>query len=177
MRCCVIWLNFPRFSPTSVSARSFTPSFADSRATASRWARRRSICLIRQRSTSPRFGVRSIQYRVVSRCSRSTLLLRSEDASLTQRAQTLWIVSAWLAFSYSLLIKPQTAAVLVFLLVAFAFVDPQRRRERVTATSIGILAGLLLALTARRTIPPCQSDRGLRLALPALQRRRKRLRL
>ncbi len=81
------------------------------------------------------------------------LLLRSEDAP-DQRAQTLWIVSAWLAFSYSLLIKPQTAAVLVFLLVAFAFVDPQRRRERVTATSIGILAGLLLALLLAEPFHP-----------------------
>ncbi|HMF29720.1 MAG TPA: phospholipid carrier-dependent glycosyltransferase, partial [Candidatus Cybelea sp.] len=70
-------------------------------------------------------------------------LLRSENAD--QRAQINWIVGAWLAFAYSLLIKPQ-AAVLLPLIVAFAFVDPQRRRERLTATGIGVVASLIFAL-------------------------------
>ena len=69
------------------------------------------------------------------------LLLRSDD----EDRPTAWIVAAWLAFAYSLLIKPQ-AAVLLPLLVAFAFVDPQRRRARVAATAIGAGAALLLAL-------------------------------
>ncbi len=69
-------------------------------------------------------------------------LLRSGDS---HAAQTRWIVGAWVAFAYSLLIKPQ-AAVLLPLIVAFAFVDPQRRRARLTATGIGIVASLVLAL-------------------------------
>ncbi len=56
-----------------------------------------------------------------------------------------WIVFAWLALGYSLLIKPQ-AAVLVPLVVAFAFVDPARRRARLVSTAIGIGAALLLTV-------------------------------
>ncbi|HEX4013259.1 MAG TPA: phospholipid carrier-dependent glycosyltransferase [Candidatus Cybelea sp.] len=82
------------------------------------------------------------------------LLLRSQDPPASgdatsrnaqRNAETGWIVCAWLAFGYSLLIKPQ-AAVLLPLLVAFAFVNPQRRRERLVATGAGIVAALLLAL-------------------------------
>ncbi|MGB8908407.1 MAG: phospholipid carrier-dependent glycosyltransferase [Candidatus Cybelea sp.] len=72
-------------------------------------------------------------------------LLRSEDSSLNSRAQAYWIVGGWLAFSYSLLIKPQ-AAVLLPLIVAFSLVDPQRRRARLVAGTIGAAAGLVLAL-------------------------------
>jgi Gpi18-like mannosyltransferase len=56
-------------------------------------------------------------------------LLRSSDSDPRPRtdvagdkAQLGWIVLAWLSFAYSILIKPQ-AAVLLPLLVAFAFVD------------------------------------------------------
>jgi len=72
-------------------------------------------------------------------------LLRSSDEAPQSRAQLIWIVGAWLAFGYSLLIKPQ-AAVLLPLLVAFAFVDPKRRRERVVATVAGVAAAVILAL-------------------------------
>jgi Gpi18-like mannosyltransferase len=72
-------------------------------------------------------------------------LLRSEDAAPQPRAHLAWIVLAWLSFAYSLLIKPQ-AAVLLPLLIAFAFVDPQRRRERIIATAIGVAAALAFAL-------------------------------
>ena len=72
-------------------------------------------------------------------------LLRSSDEAPQSRTHLIWIVGAWLAFGYSLLIKPQ-AAVLLPLLVAFAFVDPKRRRERVVATVAGIAAALILAL-------------------------------
>ena len=87
------------------------------------------------------------------------LLLRSDDApnghgevsNHPERSRgALYIVGAWLALSYSLLIKPQ-AAVLIPLLVVFAFVSPERRRERLTATGIGIFAAILLAFAL--TVP------------------------
>lgn len=78
-------------------------------------------------------------------------LLRSEEAP--ERARTNWIVGAWLAFAYSLLIKPQ-AAVLLPLIVAFAFVNPEQRRERLKATGIGIVAALLFALLITEPFHP-----------------------
>ncbi|MBV8720608.1 MAG: phospholipid carrier-dependent glycosyltransferase, partial [Candidatus Eremiobacteraeota bacterium] len=71
-------------------------------------------------------------------------LLRSDDV---QRGNSLngWIVGAWLAFGYSMLIKPQ-AAVLLPLLVAFAFVDAARRTERIRSTALGVGAAVVLAL-------------------------------
>ncbi|MBV9271132.1 MAG: glycosyltransferase family 39 protein [Candidatus Eremiobacteraeota bacterium] len=70
------------------------------------------------------------------------LLLRSDD----ETGSFSWdIVLAWIALSYSLLIKPQ-GAILVPLVLAFAFVDPQRRQRRLYATLGGIAGGLLLAL-------------------------------
>jgi dolichyl-phosphate-mannose-protein mannosyltransferase len=80
-------------------------------------------------------------------------LLRSGDESAQSRAHLMWIAGAWLAFGYSLLIKPQ-AAVLLPLMVAFAFVDPQRRRERVAATAAGAVAALLLALLLTEPFHP-----------------------
>ncbi|MBV8197186.1 MAG: hypothetical protein JO263_03550, partial [Candidatus Eremiobacteraeota bacterium] len=71
-------------------------------------------------------------------------LLRSDDDTSTGSVNW-WIVGAWLAFAYSLLIKPQ-AAVLLPLMIAFAFVDDARRRRRLLSTGIGIVAALLLAL-------------------------------
>lgn len=71
------------------------------------------------------------------------LLLRSDDVPLDRFA---WqIPLAWVSLSYSLLIKPQAAAVIpVF--IAFAFIDPQRRRARVIATAAGIGAAFAFAL-------------------------------
>jgi len=87
-------------------------------------------------------------------------LLRSEDPSTPLRAgstmrnaSTGWIVGAWLAFAYSLLIKPQ-AAVLLPLMVAFAFVNPEQRRERLKATGIGIVAALVFALLITEPFHP-----------------------
>jgi len=87
-------------------------------------------------------------------------LLRSEDPSTSlragfagSRASLAWIVFAWLSFGYSILIKPQ-AAVLLPLLVAFAFVDSNRRRERVIATALGIGAALVLALLVTEPFHP-----------------------
>lgn len=75
-------------------------------------------------------------------------LLVKDDRPTTAR-----IVGAWLAFAYSLLIKPQ-AAILLPLLIAFAFVDAAQRRERIRATVIGIVAGLLLALVVVEPFHP-----------------------
>ncbi|MGZ3496189.1 MAG: phospholipid carrier-dependent glycosyltransferase [Vulcanimicrobiaceae bacterium] len=71
------------------------------------------------------------------------LLLRSEDRNPS--AFSWEIVVAWLALAYSLLVKPQ-AAILIPLFIAFAFVDPQRRNQRLIATGAGIAGSLLLAL-------------------------------
>jgi dolichyl-phosphate-mannose--protein O-mannosyl transferase len=79
-------------------------------------------------------------------------MLRSDDDVAT-RAVNPWIVGGWLAFAYSLLVKPQ-AAVLLPLLIAFAFVDAKRRRSRVLSTGIGIVAGLLLALLLTEPFHP-----------------------
>jgi len=73
-------------------------------------------------------------------------LLRSDDSKW-------WIVFGWLAFAYSLLIKPQ-AAVLLPLFLAFAFADPARRRARLGATAIGVAAALLLALLLTEPFHP-----------------------
>jgi len=80
-------------------------------------------------------------------------LLRSEDVPARSRAHLAWIAGAWIAFSYSLLIKPQ-AAVLLPLLVAFAFVNRERRRERIIATAAGIGVALLLALLLTEPFHP-----------------------
>jgi dolichyl-phosphate-mannose--protein O-mannosyl transferase/Gpi18-like mannosyltransferase len=70
-------------------------------------------------------------------------LLRSDDEASGRL--NWWIVAGWLVMAYSLLIKPQ-AAVLLPLMVAFAFVDRDRRRGRIISTAIGVVAALLLAL-------------------------------
>ncbi|MGA8534418.1 MAG: glycosyltransferase 87 family protein, partial [Candidatus Tumulicola sp.] len=70
-------------------------------------------------------------------------LLRSDDDPADR--PSWWIVAGWLLIAYSLLIKPQ-AAVILPLLLAFAFVDRARRRARLISTGIGILAAVLLAL-------------------------------
>lgn len=75
-------------------------------------------------------------------------LLVADDRPSTGR-----IVGAWLAFAYSLLVKPQ-AAVLLPLLIAFAFVDASQRRERIRATVFGIVAALLLALVLTEAFHP-----------------------
>jgi Gpi18-like mannosyltransferase len=78
-------------------------------------------------------------------------LLRSDDAPSDRIGW--WIVAAWLVIASSLLIKPQAAVVLPFML-AFAFVDPVRRRSRAVASSIGILLGLLLAIALTEPFHP-----------------------
>ncbi len=82
-------------------------------------------------------------------------LLRSDD---DDPARPSWsIIAAWLAFAFSILIKPQ-AAVLAPIFIAFAFTDPSRARARAWGTAIGIVAavifGLLLALPFHPTGNP-----------------------
>jgi dolichyl-phosphate-mannose--protein O-mannosyl transferase len=75
------------------------------------------------------------------------LLLRSDEHD----GAFPWpIVLAWIVLSYSLLIKPQ-AAVLIPLLIVFAFVSPERRSARLLATGAGILGAILLAFAL--TVP------------------------
>jgi len=70
------------------------------------------------------------------------LLLRSED----DEARARWfVVGAWLAFAYSLLVKPQ-AAILIPLFIAWVFVDASRRDARLKATATGIAAALVMTL-------------------------------
>jgi dolichyl-phosphate-mannose--protein O-mannosyl transferase len=71
-------------------------------------------------------------------------LLRSDDVPQTNKI-LIWILGAWLALTYSLLIKPQ-AAVLLPLMIAFAFTNRERRRTRVLATAYGIVAGLIFTV-------------------------------
>ncbi len=78
-------------------------------------------------------------------------LLRSGD--FERARSTCWIVGGWIALAYSLLIKPQAAALLP-LLVAFAFVDSRRRCARITATGIGIGAAILFALLIAEPFHP-----------------------
>jgi dolichyl-phosphate-mannose--protein O-mannosyl transferase len=78
-------------------------------------------------------------------------LLRSDDDAPDRISW--WTVAAWPVIAYSLLIKPQAAVVLPIML-AFAFVDPARRRSRVIASAIGIAAGLVLAVALTEPFHP-----------------------
>lgn len=79
-------------------------------------------------------------------------LLRSDDDA---PAKTInwWIAGGWLAFAYSLLIKPQ-AAVILPLMIAFALVDPVRRRTRLISTLVGIGLGVVLGLLMSEPFHP-----------------------
>jgi dolichyl-phosphate-mannose--protein O-mannosyl transferase/Gpi18-like mannosyltransferase len=79
------------------------------------------------------------------------LLFRSDDEKAVRL--NWYVVFAWLALAYSLLIKPQ-AAVLIPLFVAFAFADPARRRGRLIATGVGILASFALAIVLTEPFHP-----------------------
>jgi dolichyl-phosphate-mannose--protein O-mannosyl transferase len=79
------------------------------------------------------------------------LLLRSDDDSPERFSWN--IIFAWAAIAYSLLIKPQ-AAVVVPIMLAFAFVDPLRRRSRLISTGIGIIVGLVLAVILTEPFHP-----------------------
>lgn len=69
------------------------------------------------------------------------LLLRSADSA----AGFAWrIPAAWLMLAYSLLIKPQAAA-LVPLFVVFAFAAPEVRQRRLVATAAGVVCAIAFA--------------------------------
>ncbi|MBV8373480.1 MAG: phospholipid carrier-dependent glycosyltransferase, partial [Candidatus Eremiobacteraeota bacterium] len=78
-------------------------------------------------------------------------LVRSDDDS--GHGLNWWIVAAWLSIAYSLLIKPQ-AAVVVPLMLTFAFVDRDRLRSRLTSTAVGIVGALVLALLVAEPFHP-----------------------
>jgi dolichyl-phosphate-mannose--protein O-mannosyl transferase/Gpi18-like mannosyltransferase len=80
------------------------------------------------------------------------LLLRSDDAVGAERSllPATEIVLAWVSLAYSLLIKPQ-AAILIPLFLVFAFVSPERRRERLIATGAGIVASVVFVFAL--TVP------------------------
>jgi dolichyl-phosphate-mannose--protein O-mannosyl transferase len=69
------------------------------------------------------------------------LLMRAGDRPEKTLA---YICGAWIVLATSLLIKPQ-AALLLPLLVAFAFVDVRRRKARLAATGVGIACAVVLA--------------------------------
>lgn len=70
-------------------------------------------------------------------------LLRSDD--FTGGKAGVWIVGAWFSIAYSLLIKPQ-AAVLVPLMIAFAFTSRARQKARLAATGAGIVAAIVFTI-------------------------------
>ena len=71
------------------------------------------------------------------------LLLRAGDDRTKTRPRVVW---AWLALAFSLLIKPQAAALAVLLLAyPFATRDAAERMRRLTATGIGAAAAVLFA--------------------------------
>ena len=83
------------------------------------------------------------------------LLITADESG----SPSLRIALAWVALSYSLLIKPQ-AAVLVPLFVIFAFTRPDRRGARVLGTAIGIAAALLFALALTLPFHPTANPFG-----------------
>ncbi len=70
-------------------------------------------------------------------------LLKSDDAP--DEGFSWYVPLAWITLAYSLLIKPQ-AAILIPVFIAFAFVMPARRRERVTGTLVGIALAVLFSI-------------------------------
>ncbi len=79
------------------------------------------------------------------------LLLRSDDDEPNRFSWS--IAGAWIAFAYSLSIKPQ-AAVLIPVFIAFAFVNPARRRARVTGTAVGIVAAIAFGIALAEPFHP-----------------------
>ncbi len=70
-------------------------------------------------------------------------LLKSTDEAPGRISR--YIPAAWVTLAYSLLIKPQ-ASVLIALMVAFAFADRSRLRDRLIATAIGIAASIVFTI-------------------------------
>jgi dolichyl-phosphate-mannose--protein O-mannosyl transferase len=80
------------------------------------------------------------------------LALRSSDDPAKQTARLTW---AWLAMTFSILIKPQGALVAIVLLAfAFAPVDADARARRVRATAVGLVASAILTLAVAALFHP-----------------------
>ena len=87
------------------------------------------------------------------------LALRSTDEPGKLKARLTW---AWLAMTFSILIKPQGALVAVVLFAfAFASADPEVRRQRIRATGIGLCASLVLTLAVAALFHPTANPVGL----------------
>ena len=83
---------------------------------------------------------------------------------------------AWLAFAFSILIKPQgTTLGLLFLAYPFATTDAAVRARRLAGTGAGIVAALALALVVGLLFHP--ERRRVRLAVGALHVRQRRVRV
>jgi dolichyl-phosphate-mannose--protein O-mannosyl transferase len=80
------------------------------------------------------------------------LALRSSDDPAKQTARLTW---AWLAMTFSILIKPQGALVAIVLLAfAFAPLDADARARRVRATAVGLVASAILTLAVAALFHP-----------------------
>ncbi|MDE2480979.1 MAG: phospholipid carrier-dependent glycosyltransferase [bacterium] len=79
------------------------------------------------------------------------LLLRSDDRPVGSLGWEIPV--AWIALAYSLLIKPQAAAVIPIFL-AFAFVDAQRRRARIMGTLLGIVGAFAFTILLTEPFHP-----------------------
>lgn len=80
------------------------------------------------------------------------LALRSADDPQKETSRLIW---AWLAMTFSILIKPQGSLVAIVLL-AFAFVphDAAERSRRIRATALGLAASLILTLAVTALFHP-----------------------
>ncbi|HTW83269.1 MAG TPA: phospholipid carrier-dependent glycosyltransferase [Candidatus Sulfotelmatobacter sp.] len=80
------------------------------------------------------------------------LLLRSQDDPATSRSLT---ILAWLAFAFSILIKPQAATVgFIMLAFPFATTDAATRARRLRDAAAGVGAGLLFGLAVALLFHP-----------------------
>ncbi len=80
------------------------------------------------------------------------LAVRSSDEPAKLPARIVW---AWLALTFSVLIKPQGSLVAVVLFAfAFAPADAELRMRRVRATAAGLVAGLVLTLAVGALFHP-----------------------
>ena len=102
----------------------------------------------------------------------SLLLIVNADRA-NRNALSLYVVFAWLAIAYSILMKPP-AIVIVPLLLAFPFAtrDSAVRVARLRATALGIVAAPHPRLRRGDRVPSgVEPDRGIPLALRALRLR------
>ena len=123
--------------------------------------RRRSTCSTPRSSIIRRSTGKSIRSPAGFALLAVFLLLRSDDDEPEQ--PDWYVVFAWLALAYSLLIKPQ-AAVAAAALPGFAFVDPRAAARGSSPPASVSSRAWCSPIVPDRTVSPRQSDRGARLA-------------